>query len=70
MLKELSSVARDLLGLHGYPVASVSPSAAASKERRERPPKRPAKAERKSRCDCVKVVRTFFGWSRMGHVYW
>lgn len=70
MLNELSGIARDLLGLHGYPVAPVSRSMPQESHRRERVSKRIASASRKSRCNCARAATIFFGSSRMGHVYW
>lgn len=70
MLKELNSVAHQLLGLHGYPVMPLALSAP------PRPLARDTGAEDLvSQCarrahKAFVVAKVAFGPSAMGHVFW
>ncbi|MBO9662030.1 hypothetical protein [Dokdonella sp.] len=70
MLKFLNSIARDLLGLHGHPIAPFASSAPTPPVRRE--PASPgcigACARRAQKA--FAVAKGAFGPSAMGHVFW
>jgi hypothetical protein len=70
MLKEMNGIVRDLLGLHGYPVAPVRPSVPPSRtlcadEQGKAAPSRSRLARR-----VLVLAKVALGPSAMGHVHW
>lgn len=70
MLKNLNSIARDLLGLHGHSVAPlVSPEPPQTVRREPEPESCLGACARRARKAFV-VAKGAFGPSAMGHVFW
>lgn len=70
MLNELNSITRDLLGLHGYPLASAAASAPSQATQCEDRPDDVVSACTQRARKAFVVAKRAFGPSAMGHVFW
>lgn len=70
MLKNLHSIARDLLGLHGHPVAPLVTSESPQIVRHEPEPEGCLGVCARRARKAFVVAKGAFGPSAMGHVFW
>lgn len=70
MLNELNGIGRDLLGLHGYPVAPVRPSAPPSHKPHAGEADKAAPSRSRLARRVLVLAKVALGPSAMGHVHW